>query len=100
MVLKVKEMCQPSQIVVAVAFMSLAFEIFQTRGMLSINNIFVIATMFVYMLSFAVMADIYCQNGYEKFAWIVIVMTFLMFVGADRLLQKGWDSMTIPRKST
>lgn len=98
MVLKVKDMCQPSQVVVAVAFMSLFFEIFQTRGMLSANNIFVIASMFVYMLSFAVLADIYCQTGYEKFAWLVILMAFLMFVGADRYIQRGWDYAMTPKK--
>lgn len=97
MVLQVKEMCQPSQLLIVMAFMSMAFEIFQTRGMLSVNNIFVILSLFLYEMIFAVIADVFCQNGYEKFAWLVIIHGFLAFVGADRMLQKGWDSMMRPK---
>jgi hypothetical protein len=87
-------MCVPAQLTVGLAFASLLFEIFNLRGYLNIHNIFTLMTLFVGHLFLAVTADIFCRNGYEKFAWLVIVMGFLGFVLADRTM----DSKMTPRR--
>lgn len=84
---EVKDMCVPAQLTVGLAFASLLFEIFNLKGFLNVQNVFTLLSMFVGHLFLAVTADIFCQNGYEKFAWLVIVMAFLGFVMADRSME-------------
>lgn len=99
MVMKLKQMCQPAQVIVLFSVASMVFEILRTRmDLFNIHNLFVIMTLVVSHLTVAVMADIFCQSGYENFAWLIILLSFLMFVGADRMLEKSVNTLFPTRR--
>jgi hypothetical protein len=89
----VKTMCQPAQAVVVLSVLSVLMEILQTRGLLNVHNIFVLVCLLVSQLTCAVLLDVFCLAGHKDFAWVIIILSGLIFIRADMYLQKGLNSL-------
>ena len=98
--LDVKKMCQPAQAVVLLSVVAFVIEVIQTKGVFTVHNAFVLATLLMSHLSIGVLLDVFCRAGHKNFAWVLIILSGLLMVGADKALQKSLDGLTASDKTT
>jgi hypothetical protein len=94
MVLNVKKLCTPSQLVLVITLASFAMQVMSTKGFFSQHNILVILSLLLGDLTLSVLLDVFCKTGHEQFAWALVSVSLLIMFGAERLLQKPFKRST------
>jgi hypothetical protein len=92
MVLNIKKLCAPSQLVLVITLASFAMQILSTKGFFSQHNILVIVSLLLGDLTLSVLLDVFCKTGHEQFAWALVSVSILIMLGAERLLQKPFKA--------
>ena len=91
MVLKLREMCDPAHLVLMIGLLGIVVEILRTKRFTG-DTIMVLLGTLLFNMYLAIL-DVFCKTGHKSFAWALVTLSILIFIGVDKLLQRGWDGL-------
>ena len=89
--LKIKQMCDPAHFVMMLSIFNVFLQIYRAPGFTS-EVVWLILTTLLGNVFIAVNLDMMCKSGYTNFAWLLVLMSVFMMVGADRALASTFST--------